>query len=285
MLWILSLLSGCSPDYGLAQETREVYITTADTDDYVVEGFEQPPKVNELDIVVVVDKSGSMSSEFYKSQEAIVELHSQASSFIPDFRMMFFGIGRESTKPPVILDSSSTETAVRAAFVSVDDDNDESAFQVLFTASTMGYQPSYYRPTSIFVISDEEDSSDFTPDLFVDYINDVAYAPWEFNAITPLNDTADCSGAAQGYRTAAWMTGGNDVDLCSENWDLFGGSKFSYEPITEFTVSGEPIDGTMRVYYDLVLQPESSWSFVHPVVYFADEPPPGTSVTVAYEEY
>ena len=282
---LLTALFACTPDYGWTQETREIYIEVQDTDSFVVEGFDQPPRVEELDIAVVIDKSGSMSEELERSENAVVELHQQASTFIPDFRMMLYGIGETYTEEPAILDGAAHEVEVRAAFASIGKDDNEAAFQVIYNAMILGHEPSFYRPTSVFVISDENDASEFTPELFVDYVTVKAYAPWEFNAVTPSESSLvqGCNGDGSEYVLAATLTGGGQFDLCAESWDLFGGSQFSYEPVTSYDIAHEPVPDSIEVYYDWELVPETGWVYAHPTITFNPEPPPGSNVTIAYE--
>jgi hypothetical protein len=237
-LWLLVLTGGCIeyepsstlPPAGVANP-RALAVSTQ-TDKLV------QVEVPEVDILWVVDNSGSMSNE----QTALGEN-------FPTFMEFFLGSGLDYHMGVTTTDMVVTEGILQGAngYKFLDDEtyDPEGVFAQMVDLGTGGsstekgrdaayaaveiqdqpYSPNYGftredASLHIVVVSDEDDHSTQIPkDEFVDYLKNLKWAEdmVTFSSIVSLNNTCGIEEGTD-YRVVTAAVGGEEYSICAENW-------------------------------------------------------------------
>ena len=88
LLLFLSILS-CQPDYGMSYEVIEEIQPT----DVVIDSFVQPSPPEKLDVLIVLDTSGSMNDNFQQVSTGVELLRGDIEKITLDYKIGFINSG------------------------------------------------------------------------------------------------------------------------------------------------------------------------------------------------
>ncbi len=309
---ILAFSFGCSPDYAIVAPKETIYVEVevevevpvyietevpVEAGEVWVDSFFQPLSVDGVDILWVIDTSGSMHR--YEPQ-LLVGIEAMLNALPP-------------TGWRLAMTSNDPGTAsIEAQFPLVPGDDIDDA-QDMYSAMGVGhreegfdasyeyivnnpYASTWMRPDAallIVFVSDEEDQSDdhfpqvadFTSwygsmrggSAFLSSIVNVeevdSVCTWNVNSI----DIGDR------YMEATNLFGGVTVDICSEDWSPgVADASVQIDPHEEWLLTYQPIENTIRVFIDTQLNWDWTYDAATNSVLFTSIPGGGTMVEIGY---
>mgnify|MGYP003625882011 CR=1 FL=1 len=215
---ITFLATSCSSDISVVDksETR-----------VVVDSFVQADQMGELDVLVVLDTSGSMSDNYDDVSGGMEILRSDIETLTLDYQFGY--ITMDPTRLGYLgpYDSSSTQIDMLMAPSLLPTTSLEEGF-----AATYGFISSeeglyFKRPEAdllLFLISDENEQSAITSDLFYDWLHDeFREVRHDVVTITQL-EGSECGytyDVGHKYEELALMYGKNPIDICEEDWSVW----------------------------------------------------------------
>ncbi len=204
--WLTLLLSFCATlicvscvaDYQVSDKS-EVRV--------VVDSYVQPNKLEKLDVLVVLDTSGSMSDNYDDVADGMEMLRSDIESLTLDYHFGY--ITMDPTKPGYLgpYDSNSTAIDMLMAPSLLPTTSLEEGFGATYNFFSSVEPYDFGRPEAdflLFLISDEDEQSAITSDLFYDWLHDeFKYVNHDVVVITQL-EGSECGYAYDiGVRRAA----------------------------------------------------------------------------------
>lgn len=316
-MFLIISLARCTPDYGIVTSETE-YIHTAGETVYVevpgetvyiedtgytmgnpvwVDSFTQPGSVNGVDILWVIDRSGSMIDD--------------AARIIAGVDAMMNALP-ESGWRLVMITTDPTESANNMFFPLVPGDTtadaadmynnlpSSSAWEKGFDAVYHYVVNNHYSSTwmrhdaalLVVFVSDEDDDSN-NPMLqetsFIEWYQAQRTTAAVASIVNFHPDVSDCNSVSW-YEGLRYMTvtnhfGGTIVDICSDDWSPgVTDATAQVEPRERIQLTHEPDVDSIRLFIDRVVQPPGSFSYNGGTneVIFAVIPPGNTLVEIGY---
>ena len=283
MLLVLSL--GCSSDISV-HEQRETRV--------VVDSYVQPDQLEELDVLVVLDTSGSMSDNYNDVADGMDILRMDIESLTLDYQFGY--ITMDPTNPsyvgPYDASSSAIDMLMAPNLLPMTMPEEGFASTYSFFSSIEPYD--FRRPEAdflLFLISDEDEQSSITADLFYEWMHS------EFQGVkhdvvcivNPDDGTGNSWANEIGYKyiELANLYGKDIMDLQSDDWSawLSDSSYLTHKKDYMYLSDPEPILETIVVYvdqsaiYDWDYIPESN------MIQLGFLPDHGSLVEVGYQVY
>jgi hypothetical protein len=281
----LSML-GCQSDFMAIEQERE-RIT-------IVDSYIQPDQLEELDVLVVLDTSGSMSDNYDDVADGMELLRTDIESLTLDYRFGYI------TMDPGLLsyigpyDSSSTAIDMLMAPTLLPMTMLEEGFGATYTFFATEEGLAFRRPEAdflLFLISDEDEQSAIQPDLFYDWMHD-EFKDISHDVVCVVNPD-DGSGSTWaneiGYKyiELADLYGKDTVDLGSEDWSVWLSDSSYLTQIKDYIVLSDPnpIEDSIVVYIDH--QSTTGWKYNKDsnTVQLSFVPGHGSLVEVGYNVY
>jgi hypothetical protein len=250
LLCPLSLIS-CQSDFSVTdkKETR-----------VVIDSFIQSNKVEELDVLVVLDTSCSMSDNFVNVSSGMELLRIDIESLTLDYKFGYITADSNNLGFVGPYDSSSTPIDMMMAPGLLPQTINEEGFAATyaFLSSQAGLE--FSRQDSdflLFLISDEDEQSSITAQIFQDWLHALfADVNHDIVSITTLYDSeSDCGfiwDYGWKYEELAVLYNKSALDICDEDWSLWlSESSFitKRQDSIELT-EAEPIVKSIVVYVD-----------------------------------
>ena len=312
LLFLWASISACEHDYTVMTREPEVIYEQVEVPVYIevevptgtpaedveiwVDSFVQVRAVDGVDIVWVIDTSGSMGS--YQTQLLAGIEHMMNALPESGWRLVMI-----STDPDEAVNESQFPLVPGDSIIDAEDmyslmqsGPEESGFDAIVAyMETNPYAASWMRPDAallVVFVSDEDDQSDAvtSPAQFVSWYTARRYGN-VFLASIVMQDEADslCDGYSAGshpgysYMEATTMMFGTIVDICSEDWTPgVTDATTQIQPYEEIGLSHPPIVSTIRVFVDGQLN--NDWYYVQSTntVHFTVLPSGGSLVEVGY---
>ena len=312
LLTFLTSMHGCNHDYTVMTREPQVVYEEVEVPVYIetevpvgtpteevevwVDSFIQVRAVDGVDIVWVIDTSGSMSS--YQSQ--LLNGISTMMSSLPETGWRLVMI---STDPDEVISESQFPLVPGDDITDAEDmynnmgrGSGEEGFDSIHTyMETNPYAATWMRSDAallVVFVSDEDDQSSLLSTSH-DFVN--WYASRRFgnvflaSIVTQLEEESLCEGPSYGssvggeYMSATSLLFGTIVDICSEDWSAgVTDATTQIEPYEYIELSHPPVKETIRVFVDGQLY--SDWIYVESTntVDFLVIPPGGSLVEVGY---
>ncbi len=311
-LFLSLMIPACDHDYTVMTRDAEIVYETVEIPVYIevevptgtpdeevevwVDSFVQVRAVDGVDIVWVIDTSGSMSR--YQTQ-----LLNGIETMMNSLPATGWRLVMISTDP----DESVTEsqfplvpgddiTDAERMYDLMGRGSDEEGFDsILSYIETNPYAASWMRPDAallVVFVSDEDDQSSLISSSN-DFVN--WYASRRFgnvflaSIVMQRDEETMCEGPNYGsapgieYMTATSLLFGTIVDICDEDWSAgVTDATTQIEPYEYIQLSKSPVKETIRVFMDGTLY--SEWLYVESTntVEFLVLPPGGSLVEVGY---
>lgn len=310
--FLMALIPACEHDYTVMTREPEVIYETVEVPVYIevevptgtpdeeveiwVDSFVQVRAVDGVDIVWVIDTSGSMSR--YQTQ-LLNGIETMMNSLPPTgWRLVMI-----SSDPDEVIAESQFPLVPGDDIIDAEDmynlmarGSDEEGFDsILAYMETNPYAASWMRPDAallVVFVSDEDDQSSLLPSSH-DFVN--WYASRRFgnvflaSIVMQREDVSVCEGPSYGsavgveYMAATSLLFGTIVDICDEDWSAgVTDATTQIEPYEYIQLSNTPVKETIRVFVDGSLY--SEWLYVESTntVEFLVLPPGGSLVEVGY---
>lgn len=310
-LWWL-LIVGCGADYSIGYEkivTEYVYVTdTSDptvvevlvevpvedtaADDIWVDSFTQPSSSSGVDIVWVVDRSGSMNNNQAKLEAGFQAMMSELNaSWDAMWRIAI-----------ISADSNAAGNTQLFPLLYGDDEQDamdmllqaggsrEEGFKAFYAYYMGGYAQTWMRPEAsllVIFVSDEDDQSQSQfpqPSDFVLWYGSIRPTTYLASIVVT---TTDCEpDVGDRYMEATNLMAGTSVDICSDDWrPSVQAALQQIQPYNEWELTHTPYYGEQGVFVFINNQPFYDWHYDanRNVVVFDVLPEGQALVEIAYE--
>ena len=297
-LWLFSAFAmiGCQPDYGIVGEigTEYVYIEVPkegpDTEIWV-DSFIQPTSMEGVDILWVIDTSGSMHDD---EPRLLAGIDAMMSSLPPQG----WRLNMISNSPPHVhtdaqfpLVPGDTLADAQAMFYNMKGGVYEQGFDALEAYLYHNpYAGQWMRNDAallVVFVSDEEDQSNQTAAEFVNYYTGLRDHVFLASIVhlPPAESLCNLTSYNTGYNSidATQQLGGVVVDICSEDWAPgVQDASAQVEPYEELKLTHRPIKNEIYVFINGV--PNYDWYYVKSdnTVYFDIIPESNDLVEIAY---
>ena len=288
---------GCGPDYSIIGEIGKEYIYIEIPNDDIdaeiwVDSFVQPSSVNGVDILWVIDTSGSMTNN---EPQLLLGIEAMINSLpATGWRLNMI-----PNSPPNVHDE--------AQFPLVPGDDVVDA-QVMYNKITGGvyeqgfdaartyveqntYAPQWMRYDAallVVFVSDEEDQSNQTSSEFVEWYKTLREHVYLASIVhlDPADSLCNVSSWDVGYESmdATNQLNGVIVDICSEDWAPgVAEASTQVEPYEQYELTYDPIKiKKMRVFVNGVINHDWYYDASDNNVYFTVTPAANDLVEIAY---
>ena len=280
---------GCQPDYGMNYEIVEEIQPTH----VVVDSLIQPSPPEKLDILIVLDTSGSMTDNFQQVSAGVELLREDIEKITMDYRIGFINSGLNKT-PYFVgpFDSNASLIDFLMAPYTLGDDWLEQGFQAMYEFTTTTSEGAlFFREDAdkIFIFISDENEQGAIPTLvfrewLVDHFEEVqhdvvAIVQVENSVCTTNPYTAD---VGTRFIDLVAYYGKTGIDICSD-WELWlADSTFLVGIQQHINLTNTPLIDSLVVYRDGV--ETDLWYYVNNTntVYLDFEPDPGELIEVGY---
>jgi len=218
-LFLLTLaMIACTPDY-LVSDKTEVRV--------VVDSYIQTERLEALDVLVVLDTSGSMSDNYDDVADGMDILRTDIESLTLDYRFGYITMDPSNLAYVGPYDSASSAIDMLMAPSLLPMTMAEEGFSATygFFSSIEPYE--FSRPEAdflLFLISDEDEQSAITASLFHDWLYDeFKNVNHDIVTITQLADS-ECGYAYDiglKYEELANLYSKEPIDICTEDWSIW----------------------------------------------------------------
>ena len=283
---------GCQNDYILATEVVEE--VAAPETEVVVDSLIQPEEVVQLDVLIVVDTSGSMSNNYDQVSRGVEILRGDIELITLDYRIGFIN---SSLKEPYFSGPfdvySSAIDFLLAPWLLANDSAETAFYGTYLFATTTEEGEDFFRDSSaklLIFVSDEDEQSSLTAQVFHEWLKDYfVEAQRDIVTIVTL-ETSECESGwgqtiGEKYSELSAYYGKTAIDICSD-WELaLADSSFLTGPKDYIELTQTPIEESIKVYIDHVATEEWYYLPETNVVYLDFVPIEGQLVEIAYVIY
>jgi hypothetical protein len=284
LLLLTSIFFGCSPDYQMS-ESRDVKV--------IVDSYIQAERLGELDVLVVLDTSGSMSDNYAEVADGMDILRTDIESLTLDYKFGYITMDPTDLSYVGPYDSSSTAIDMLMAPNLLNSTFYEEGFGATYTFFDTEEGLAFRRPEAdflLFLISDEDEQSAITSDLFYDWLQeefkDVRH---DVACIANPDDQNGGWGNEVGYKyiELSSLYAKDLIDIKSEDWSAWLSSSSYLTQLKDFIhlSNPDPIAESIIVYVDQEVTYD--WRYVEETntVYLGFVPNYGSVVEVGYNVY
>ena len=252
-----------------------------------------------VDIVWIVDQSGSMGEEIEMVRDNMNNFAQRISGATVDYRVILLARrfsdpdGHEICIPPPLAGRNCADSQ-RFKQINQHIDSHDALSQYRAAAHRI---EGFMRPNSvrhIIVVTDDECQGFLAPCglSFDSYLRGRSgYEGYTFHSIVGQTSSRCDDNAGGSYSLLSNRTGGVNFDICNSNWSpLYSQLERSVtKPTTRFTLSERPIRGTVVVTFNNAPVSEGTrWRYEqgpNRIVIGNGLPTDGTQISVCYEHY
>ena len=274
----------------------EVPVDDTGTDPIWVDSFEQPSASSGVDIIWVIDPSGSMNSHRTRLLAGIADMMAAMPSV--SWRLAIISADSNhsinNTDFPLLPGDSAADA--QAMYSSAVTGAREEGFNAVTEYMNGSFAQSWMREDAsllvLFVSDEEEQSTANYPSVtsFTDWLDEQRTSVYVASIVNhdPSVSTCNSNPTYVGYRymDAANYYSGQVLDICSEDWsggvlDAANGAV----PYNSYPLSHRPLyTDNIVVFVDGVVYHEAYWDYnaTHNRIDFILEPPGGSLVEIAY---
>jgi len=278
---LLLLLVSCQSD---------VMMTSHEETRVIIDSVNQTHEIAELDVLVVLDRSGSMINNETDVGEGISLFRTDIEGLTSQYRFGFITSDSSSLGYMGYYDDSASAIDLLLAPTILPRPAGEACFEASYVFMNSEEGLDFRRPEAdflVFLISDEDEQSAIEADIFYDWLQqEFANVRHDIVSITTI-DESTCSLAYDiGYKyiDLATLYGKNAIDICEEDWDAWlADSSFLTRSINSISLSETPVASSIVVYVDRLMTYAWSYDEEANVVYLDFVPDFGALIEVGYE--
>lgn len=315
---LLTLLSftGCVTDYGIhapkeyIEVVVEVEVPAEDgwSGDVWVDHFYQSATMNGIDILWVIDRSGSMSTHNTRLLLGIESMLNVLNSLPMTTQWRLAMMSADGTKSINEVQFPLTYGADIIDATNMFNATLKGGYEEGFDASyeyitNNAYSSTWMRNDAalliVFVSDEQEQSSGFTgASDYVSWLSSLGRPQVYVSSIVNINPTYSiCNGSMTNvgadYIDATNLLGGVVVDICSEDWSAgMTDAANQLEPVIEYELTHEPIPESIEVFVNGQVYDNSLWYYegtINSVIFTETDasgaivgPPASTLVEIGY---
>ena len=290
----LLILCGCS-DYTISSTKPDpvIIIQNGDPDAAVwVDSFVQPNIINGIDIMWVIDTSGSMSND---EERLLAGIEAMMNALPPSgWRLNMIAASPDAVINEQQFPLVPGDTLIEATtmYNMMSPGHLEEGFNAIIDYITLNsYAYTWMRNDAallvVFVSDEEEQSNIAVTDFESWYMIQRSHVFLASIVNLPTSESL-CNTSSMNvgdrYLAATGYFSGIVVDICSDDWSTgVQDASIQIQPHEYWNLSREPVPGTVRVFFDRVLM-ETGWSYDATLnrVIFNSVPPPGILVEIGY---
>ena len=283
-MWV-SIILGCSPDYQV-NDRKEVRV--------VVDSYIQPPQLGALDVLVVLDTSGSMSDNYEDVADGMELLRLDIESLTLDYQFGYITMDPTDLSYLGPYDSSATAIDMLMAPSLLSSTFYEEGFGATYTFLDSEAGLAFRRPEAdflLFLISDEDEQSAISAGLFYDWLHD-EFQDVQHDVVCVVNPD-DGSGSSWqheiGYKyiELADLYEKGVVDLGATDWSVWLSDTSYLTQQKDYIVLSEsnPIVESIVVYVNGAIVGSWTYAEVSNIIKLNSTPPPEAIIEVGYNVY
>tara|TARA_R100001594_G_scaffold51807_2_gene85283 strand:+ start:3871 stop:4776 length:906 start_codon:yes stop_codon:yes gene_type:complete len=287
---LLACMLSCTAEYSV--RTGEVIEIGEAAGEIHVDSFIQPSRPEQIDVLVLLDTSCSMSDNYNQVSTGIELLRTDLNSVTNDYNIAFINTSLIDPYFAGIFDNQTPIIDFIIAPWSLGGDFTEAGFSALYEfTNTTPEAIQFFRETAdkLFIfISDEEEQSNIPVGVFEDWLKDeFRGVQRDVVSIVTLPDsaceyTSYSANIGQRYIDLARLYGKDGIDICSD-WELWlSDSTFLRGPRDYINLSYTPIEDSIKMYVDRI--ETTAWDYDESTntVFFHRTPPEGALVEAVY---
>ena len=284
LVFFAFVLCACSPDYQV-RESRDVRV--------VVDSLVQSDKIDQLDVLVVLDTSGSMSDNYADVADGMDILRTDIESLTLDYKFGYITMDPNYLSYLGPYDASSTTIDMLMAPSLLPSTFLEEGFSSTYSFFNAPEGLAFKRQEAdflLFLISDEDEQSAITADLFYEWLHDeFQNVNHDVVTITQLEDS-ECGytyDIGYKYEELANLYSKDPIDICEEDWSVWLSDSSYLTQLKDYIKlsESEPIVESIVVYVDGV--DTYDWTYLEEAnpVQLGFVPDHGSIVEVGYNVY
>jgi len=248
---LIALLSiGCQSDISIVdkKETR-----------VVVDSFIQAEPIEELDVLIALDTSGSMSDNFADVANGMELLRSDIESIALDYQFGYITMDPSNLGYVGPYNSSSSTIDMLMAPNLLPSAGYEQGFAATYYFFESDEGKSFSRPEAdflLFLISDEDEQSGITAEIFQEWLQE-EFDGVRHDAVVVIQteDSEECGhlyGVGYKYEELASLYEKNAIDICEKDWSSWLSETSYLTEIKDYITLSEadPILESIVVYVD-----------------------------------
>tara|TARA_Y100000310_G_scaffold70314_1_gene65925 strand:- start:7754 stop:8716 length:963 start_codon:yes stop_codon:yes gene_type:complete len=270
----------------------DITVTSHQETAVVIDSVFQSEQIEDLDVLVVLDTSGSMRDNDEIVGTGIEIFRTDVESLTSQYQFGFITMDSDSLSYVGPYDSSSSSIDLILAPSLLSSTSGEAGFEAtyIFLMSEDGIY--FRRPDAdflLFLISDEEEQSSLSSQIFYEWLHE--FFPDISHDVTVITTTpgGECSsewGQGTGYKYVelANLYNKDAIDICDEDWEVWlAESSFLTQMISSIHLSQTPIQESIIVYIDN--ESIYGWSYDEEsnVIHLDDTPNYGALIEVGYK--
>jgi len=279
-------MTGCSSDIAMTdrKETR-----------VVVDSVRQIDRIGKIDILVVIDTSGSMSDNFDSIGTGMEELRVDIEGLTSEYHFGFITADGQNLGFSGIYDSSSSAIDMLVAPSTLPPANGEAGFMATYSFLTSEDGAGFIREESdllLFLISDEDEQSGISASIFSEWLYSITPSTrHDVVSITQIENSLCFSSFSNdvGYKyiEIANIYGKSAIDICGEAWSVWlSESSFLTQRIDSIALSDPaPVISSIVAYIDGEKTDRWEYSEGSNSVIFNFTPDYGSYIEVGYDVF
>jgi hypothetical protein len=276
------LLHGCGSDIALNDARK---------DHVVIDSFTQSESLGALDVLIVLDTSGSMSDNYDDVADGMILLKQDIESLTIDYRFGYITMDPTNLHYIGPYDSSSTDIDLLMAPSLLPTTALEEGFAATYSFFSSMEPYDFRRPEAdflLFLISDEDEQSSISANLFYDWMNtELQGVNHDVVCVINPDDGAENSWSYEvgfKYIELSYLYGKDPVDLQAEDWSSWlSSSSYLTSRTDHIELSQVPIEDSIVVYVDRIVVTGWAYNSDQNIVRLYSVPDYGALVEVGYE--
>ena len=286
--YAILFLAACTTDYGINTEIIELVDPSQPV---VVDSLMQSGLPTSIDVLIVLDTSGSMSNNYEQVSRGVEILRGDIEGITYDYKIAFINSSLTDIyfSGPYDVYSSAIDFLLAPWVLS--GDREEVAFAATydFAINTIEGQDFFreYADKLIIFVSDEDEQSVLSDSVFHYWLKD-EFKTVQHDIVAIVNTGAgDCetswnTNIGEKYIDLSAYYGKTGTDICSD-WELaLADSTFLVGPVDYINLSQIPVEDTIAVYVDKVVNDEWYYLSTTNTVYLDFVPTEGSLIEVGY---
>ena len=298
-MWLLSFLIGCAPDTMLHYDKVEEIVVEEITEEVIaeniwVDSFYQPIISNGIDILWVIDGSGSMSDD---KERVLLGIEAMMNSLpASGWRLAMISTDENGSllEQQFPLVPGDTYTEAEEMYIRINHGWLEAGLDSVFSYMVLGsYADTWMRKDAgllVVFVSDEDDQSSnffYTQD-FIEWVARERNNVYMSSIVNLPPDESSCNHsinwAGSRYIEVTEFFSGNVIDICSEDWTAgVAAASEQMVPKESLQLTYEPLDPKhLTVFVNGKVYTDWTFDDAKNIVYFSVIPPEGALVEIAY---
>jgi len=277
----------CSPDYGVKYDIiEEIRPTTV-----VIDSFYQQSPPEHLDVLIILDTSGSMNDNYDSVSAGVELLRIDIEQLTSDYRIGYINTSLRETYFNGPYDQNSSILDMLMAPYTLGEDRTEEAFAAMYEFTTQTPEGAdFFRDGAdklLIFVSDEDEQSSIPTNIFYDWLRS-EFSEVQQDVVTiVLTEESTCDSSYTNmigtkYIELSTRFYKEAVDLCSD-WSLWlADSTFLVGIVDEIPLTRIPVIESLVVYLNGTEITEWNYDAAANMILLDFEPSPGDLIEVGY---